>query len=135
MMGLRNNQSIDDLFSATFGELRTLASDVRSWDKSMSLSSTALVHEAWIELSASPAMKAVSELHFKERLAARAMRLVLIEAARKRNSLSRAAPPAIMVGEELIALDRVVDGLARTNPRPAMVVESRFGGLKMAEIA
>jgi len=38
---------------------------VKGRDKSVTLNPTALVHEAWIKLSASSGMKAVSELHFK----------------------------------------------------------------------
>jgi RNA polymerase sigma-70 factor, ECF subfamily len=142
------DQSIDDLFAATYAELRRLAATVKGRDKCVTLSPTALVHEAWIKLSASPEMKAVSQLHFK-RMAARAMRQVLIEAARKRNALKRGGAggtlfvatdfpeaPALQVGEELIALDTALDDLARMNARQAMLVESRFfGGLETAEIA
>lgn len=143
-----SDQSIDDLFAATYEELRRLASAIKSRDQSVTLNPTALVHEAWIKLAASPGMKALSELHFK-RMAARAMRQVLIEAARKRNALKRGGDgatvflttdfpekPSMRVGEELIALDGVLDDLARMNARQAMMVESRFfGGLEMAEIA
>lgn len=143
-----DRQDVDKLFAATYEELRRLASAVKGRDKSVTLNPTALVHEAWIKLSASPGMRAVSELHFK-RIAARAMRQVLIEAARKRNALKRGGAegtvflttdfpeaPAMVVGDELIALDGVLDELARMNARQAMMVESRFfGGLEMAEIA
>jgi RNA polymerase sigma factor (TIGR02999 family) len=87
-------------------------------------------------------------LHFK-RLAARAMRQVLIEAARRRQTQKRGGSdgsvyvtleglPAktLAVGDELIALDGVLEELARMNPRQAMMVESRFfGGLEIPEIA
>ena len=142
-----NELGIDDLFSATYQELRRLASAVKGRDKCVTLNPTALVHEAWIKLCASPGVSAVSELHFK-RMAARAMRQVLIEAARKRNALKRnadhvallttdfPASPVLGVGAELIALDSLLDDLANMNERQAMVVENRFfGGLEMAEIA
>jgi len=143
-----NDPSIDDLFAATYEELRRLASAVKGRDKSVTLNPTALVHEAWIKLSASPGMKALSELHFK-RMAARAMRQVLIEAARKRHALKRGGSdgtvflttdfpeaPAVLVGDELIALDDALEDLARMNARQAAMVESRFfGGLEMTEIA
>lgn len=42
----------------------------------------------------------------------------------------------MVVGDELIALDRVLDDLALMNARQAAMVESRFfGGLEMTEIA
>ena len=126
---------------------RRLASAVKGRDKSATLNPTALVHEAWLKLSGSPGITAASQLHFK-RMAARAMRQVLIEAARRRKSLKRGSEEAVFVtmdswqapmtlrGSELIALDDLLQELARMNPRQAMMVESRFfGGLEMAEIA
>jgi RNA polymerase sigma factor (TIGR02999 family) len=98
-------------------------------------------------LAGSPGLTATSHLHFK-RLAARAMRQVLIEAARRRKTQKRGGDDSIyvtldglpaktmVVGDELIALDGVLDELARMNPRQAMMVESRFfGGLDIPEIA
>ncbi len=138
--------SVEDLFGATYEELRRLASAVKGRDRCVTLNPTALVHEAWIKLSAQPGMTAVSELHFK-RTAARAMRQVLIEAARKRNALKRGGGgmavlttdfqgAASEVGEELVALDDLLTDLGRMNARQAAVVESRFfGGLEIPEIA
>jgi RNA polymerase sigma-70 factor, ECF subfamily len=145
--GLNDQGNFDDLFAATYGELRRLASAVKGRDKSATLNPTALVHEAWLKLAGSQGITATSQLHFK-RMAARAMRQVLIEAARRRKSLKRGADEAVFVtmdswdapmtlrGSELIALDDLLQELARMNPRQAMMVESRFfGGLEMAEIA
>jgi len=146
--GLNDQRNLDDLFEATYEELRRMASAVKGRDKSATLTPTALVHEAWLKLSASAPITATSRLHFK-RMAARAMRQVLIEAARRRNALKRGGgddtvlltmdasqAPTMLVGDELIALDEVLQELARMNPRQAMMVESRFfGGLEMAEIA
>jgi len=146
--GLNDHRNLDDLFEATYEELRRLASAVNGRDRSATLTPTALVHEAWLKLSASSSITATSQLHFK-RMAARAMRQVLIEAARRRNALKRGGgddtvlltmdtsqAPTMLVGDELIALDDVLQELARMNPRQAMMVESRFfGGLEMAEIA
>jgi RNA polymerase sigma factor (TIGR02999 family) len=145
--GLNEQGSFDELFAATYEELRRLASVVKGRDKSATLNPTALVHEAWIKLSGSGGIYATSRLHFK-RMAARAMRQVLIEAARRRNALKRGGDDAVfvtldssqagtlLVGDELIALDDALEELARMNPRQAMMVESRFfGGLEMAEIA
>jgi RNA polymerase sigma factor (TIGR02999 family) len=142
-----DEQNINDLFAATYGELRRLASAVKGRDQSATLNPTALVHEAWIKLSGSPGLMVVSELHFK-RMAARAMRQVLIEAARKRHALKRGGDatvllttdfpeaPSIIVDAELLGLDRALDELAGMNARQAMMVESRFfGGLEITEIA
>ena len=139
-------RNVDDLFSATYEELRRLASTVRRNDPSATLNPTALVNEAWIKLAASPNFASLSPLHFK-RIAARAMRQVLIEAARRRNSQKRgsggllvtldgSSMTAVSVGNELIALDGVLDELEKMNPRQATMVEARFfGGMETAEIA
>src|SRR5258708_38946583 len=82
------SQSLDPLFSLTYEELRRLACSVKRGDPSVTLSPTALVNEAWVNLANSLPLAATSQLHFK-RIAARAMRQVLIEAARRRNSHKR----------------------------------------------
>ena len=44
------NRAIDDLFSLVYEELRRIASIVRRNEASATLSSTALLHEAWMRL-------------------------------------------------------------------------------------
>jgi RNA polymerase sigma factor (TIGR02999 family) len=140
-------ESLDDLFSATYEELRRLASTVRRGDPSATLNPTALVNEAWIKLAKSPEIASTSRLHFK-RIAARAMRQLLVEAARRRNAGKRGAGAEITVSfdaaekkspsgrEDLLALDRALDELAQMNERQAVMVESRFfGGLDIPETA
>jgi RNA polymerase sigma factor (TIGR02999 family) len=141
-----DRQALDALFSVTYEELRRLASSVRRSDRNASLSPTALVNEAWLKLAASPGFKAVSRLHFK-RIAARAMRHILIEAARRRHADKRGGDvcmvtfdesleQAVSTSQELLALDAALDDLARSNPRQALMIESRyFGGLDVSETA
>jgi RNA polymerase sigma-70 factor, ECF subfamily len=142
-----SRQSLDQLFSATYEELRRLASTVRRGDPSATLNPTALVNEAWIKLAKSPEIGATSRLHFK-RIAARAMRQLLVEAARRRNAGKRGAGAEITVTfdaaekqapssrEDLLALDHALDELAQMNERQAVMVESRFfGGLDIPETA
>jgi len=137
---------LDALFSATYEELRRLAASVRRGDAASSVSPTVLVNEAWLKLAGSPAFGALSRLHFK-RIAARAMRQVLVEAARRRHSDKRGGgrPPVALDSElpapgsdprELLALDAALAELARLHPRPADVVELRwFGELEVQETA
>ena len=80
-------RALDDLFSVTYEELRRLASSVKRSDQSVTLTPTALVNEAWLKLASSPRFASTSRLHFK-RIAARAMRQVLVEAARRRGSVT-----------------------------------------------
>ena len=140
-------RALDHLFSVTYEELRRLASSVRRGDPSATLSPTALVNEAWLKLAGSPQIAGASRLHFK-RIAARAMRQVLIEAARRRHANKRGGGDVVHVtfdpsvdlapstSDDLLALDRALDELARIEPRQATMVESRFfGGLDVTETA
>lgn len=144
---LGDRRALDHLFSVTYEELRRLAYAVRRDDPSATLNPTALVNEAWLKLAESPHLASTSPLHFK-RIAARAMRQVLIEAARRRKAGKRGGGEVAMVtfddsleeiattSGELLALDEALDELARINPRQAQMVESRFfGGLDIAETA
>ena len=146
--GIDHRTELDYLFSVTYEELRRLAASVRSGDPAATLNATALVHEAWLKLAGSPAFVSTSRLHFK-RIAARAMRQLLVESARRRNSQKRGGDgQAVFVtfdeslgqpvscGEDVLRLDTALDELARLNPRHAVMVESRFfGGLDVSETA
>ena len=96
--------ALDQLFSATYEELRRLAATVKRGDPNVTLSPTALVNEAWLKLSKSPGMRLESPLHFK-RIAARAMRQLLVEAARRRHADKRGGEAAIFV-----TFDEALDG-------------------------
>jgi RNA polymerase sigma factor (TIGR02999 family) len=138
--------ALDALFSATYEELRRLASRVRQDDPSETLSPTALVNEAYVKLADSLRLVPASRLHFK-RIAARAMRQVLIEAARRRKAQKRGGAQVMVTFDEsldsklassddLLALDDALDDLARLNPRQAQMVECRFfGGFDLNETA
>ena len=142
-----DREALDRLFSVCYEELRRLASLVKRGDPGATLSPTALVNEAWIRLARDPSFRAESPLHFK-RIAARAMRRLLIEAARHRHAQKRGNGDAIYVtfdealaitsgtDAELIALDSALMDLARLDPRQVAVVESRFfAGMEFREIA
>jgi RNA polymerase sigma factor (TIGR02999 family) len=145
---LKDRKALDHLFSVTYEELRRLASTVRRSDPNASLSPTTLVNEAWLKLAGSSLPVPASRLHFK-RIAARAMRQVLIEAARRRNARKRGGTEKLIIvtfddsmqeskstAQDLLALNDALDELARLQPRQAMMVESRFfGGLDISETA
>lgn len=145
-MGPENGDSKDDLFSLAYEELRRLAASVRRGDRHASINPTALVNEAWLKLAASPPAEGLSPLHFK-RIAARAMRQVLVEAARRRGAHKRGdgigpvtfdegSDYAVTKAGQLLDLDLALEALARLDPRQAAIVEARFfGGLDAAEIA
>lgn len=155
-----DREAVDLLFSQAYEELRRLAATVHRNEAATSLSPTGLVHEAWLKLAGSPGIAQTSHAHFK-RIAARAMRQVLIEAARRRLAGKRgggmvrvvtldeglgdglATDPiagdgltSIRSDRELVGLDEALTTLERLEPRQAQMVESRFfGGLTVAETA
>jgi len=137
---------LDALFSAAYDELRRLAIAMRRGERSVTITPTILVNEAWLKLAKSPAFETVSHLHFK-RVVARAMRQVLVEAARRRKADKRGGD-ALMVtfdeagierpstSDELLSLDGALDDFARKHPRQAAMVECRFfGGMDIPETA
>jgi RNA polymerase sigma factor (TIGR02999 family) len=139
-------RSLDQLFNVTYEELRRLAAAVRRGDPSATLNPTALVNEAWLKMAKSAPTAVDSPLHFK-RIAARAMRQLLIEAARRRHAGKRAGgeldvtlDPDIhdrtCAAGELLAIEAALERLESLNPRQAAMIEGRFfGGLEIGEIA
>lgn len=144
--GAMDRTTLDQLFTAAYAELKRLAATIRRDDPAATLTPTALVNEAWLKLAASSRLAPASRLHFK-RIAARAMRQVLVEAARRRLASKRGGGLALVTfddalgqpatsSEEVLALDAALEELAHVAPRQAMMVESRFfGGLDVAETA
>lgn len=139
--------AFDAAFLAAYGELRRLAAHLQRRDPAATLDPTGLVNAAWLKLSRTPDLADTTPLHFK-RIAARAMRQVLVEAARRRHAGKRGGGQAVTVtldeqvagGDaltaDLLALHDALDALAREHPRPAAVVEARyFGGLTTDEVA
>jgi RNA polymerase sigma factor (TIGR02999 family) len=144
---IKDRIELDYLFSVTYEELRRLAYGVKRSDPNATLSPTTLVNEAWLKLAHARGVPKTSPLHFK-RIAARAMRQVLVEASRRRRAQKRGGTGALTIvfdesaagcgalGEDLLRLDSALDDLARIEPRQAMMVESRFfGGLSVGETA
>jgi RNA polymerase sigma factor (TIGR02999 family) len=142
-----DSQRLDAAFTAAYDELRRLAAHLQRREPGATLDPTGLVNEAWLKLSRSPAVADTTPLHFK-RIAARAMRQVLVEAARRRHADKRGgadrvaitlddhlADPGTMAAD-VLELDAALAELGEAHPRPAAVVEARFfGGLTTAEIA
>jgi len=138
---------LDAAFVAAYDELRRLAGYLKRREPGITLEPTGLVNEAWMKLSRTPELADTSPLHFK-RIAARAMRQVLVEAARRRTAEKRGGPDRVAitldenladgasVAADVLILEGALEALERQHPRPAAVVEARFfGGLTTAEIA
>lgn len=139
--------ALGELFSAGYRELRGLAhAQRRRWSGLETLSTTALVHEAYLKLSRHDAPQWRDRGHFF-RVAARAMRFILINYAERSRAMKRGGGAAHTSAdelplaeesrlEELLSLDQALHRLARRNRRWAQVVECRvFAGLEVEETA
>lgn len=141
--------SLDELFAAVYDELRRLAhGQRRRWRGEETLNTTALIHEAYLKLTAGGERRWEDRGHFFA-VACKAMRQILIDRARRSQAekrggegkpepLSDSAVPAIpsAAREELLALDDALHRLEALDARQARVVECRFfGGLGVEETA
>ncbi len=136
------------LLPLVYGQLHQLAARQMGGERaSHTLSPTALVHEAWMRLSGDPELGRHDRRHFYA-IAARRMRQVLVDHARRRNAAKRGAgvnPETVTLsaladerdaGVDTLALDQALEQLEALDPRKARVVELRyFGGLEMTDIA
>ncbi len=139
--------AVDALFAATYDELKALAgAQRRRWRGDDTLSTTALIHEAYLKLGRRPRPRWEHRGHFFA-VASTAMRQILVNYARDKRVAKRggdAQPVSVdaeqlvadSAVEELLALDEALRQLAAIDARQAQVVECRFfGGLTVAETA
>jgi RNA polymerase sigma factor (TIGR02999 family) len=142
-----DESALDEVFTRVYNELRTLARQVRRGGSGQTLDTTALVHEAYIKLAHSADIDWEGRAHFFG-VAARAMRQVLVDAARRRLAQKRGGEDGWLVTLDesshaapvraagLVALDGALERLAAVDPRRARVVEHRFfAGLTTRETA
>ena len=139
-----DKEATDTLFGIAYDELRRIARRVRHGGNE-TLSTTALVHEAYLKLLPS-AVPANDTAHFKL-LIARAMREVLIDGARRRTAEKRGGgdiavtldddvQAAPLKTAQLLELHAALEELEQVDPRRVAVVECRFfGGLDVEETA
>jgi RNA polymerase sigma factor (TIGR02999 family) len=143
--------ALDELLPLVYEHLRTVARaqlrrEARHRAGAHTLSTTALVHEAYFKLADSARLDVADRAQFLG-VAARAMRQVLVDHARRFRSQKRGGGVAhldlddanVAVEERadmLVALDESLARLAALNPRLAQVIEMRFfGGLTEEETA
>ena len=142
-----NQHALDELTPLVYRELRQLAgSYLRKERLGHTLQPTALVHEAYLRLVDQTKPNWQNRSHFYG-VAARLMRQILVDYARRRRASKRAGSRAKVPldqavsfqqdsSQDLIALDTGLNALERIDPRKCKAVELRyFGGLSMEEIA
>jgi RNA polymerase sigma factor (TIGR02999 family) len=138
---------VDQLVPLVYDELRRMARYFLSRESErLTLDTTALVHEVYLKLAGNQRFPARGRVYFFG-AAARAMRQLLVDAARRRGRqrrgggahalpISVADPAAPEVATRVLEVDEALDRLAAIYPRQARVVECRFfGGLSVEETA
>jgi RNA polymerase sigma factor (TIGR02999 family) len=137
-----------EIVPLVYEELRRIAArKLRHERTAHTLSATALVHEAWLELNKLTRIEWQNRSHYLA-IAAQAMRRILIDHAVARGRQKRGSGQAPLHldddvwavaesrGDELLALDDALVRLGALSDRQARVVECRFyGGLTVEETA
>jgi len=140
-----HDHGLAELHPQVYAHLRALAHRALAGERAaQTLSTTALVHEAWLGLHGG--MQFESRTHFLA-YAATAMRHILVDHARRKAAMKRGgdvAPidleqhdvPIERVAGDMLALDEALERLGSIDQRAARVVELRFfGGLSIDEAA
>jgi RNA polymerase sigma-70 factor, ECF subfamily len=139
--------ALERLVPLVYDELREMAQRQLGREHgAVTIQTTELVHEAYLRLVDHERVTRQGRAYFFG-AAARAMRQVLTEAARRRGAQKRGGGEAPITldddltgvdayASELLDLDRALSELEKVNPRHARVVECRyFGGLSVEEAA
>jgi RNA polymerase sigma factor (TIGR02999 family) len=136
--------ALDRLVPLLYNELHRIATGaLRAERAGHTLQPTALVHELYARMIGQEQPDFNSRAHFLG-VAARAMRQILIEYARRRYAAKRGgAQPRVSLDEaldsggpvapEIIAVDDALCELERRDPRKAKLIEMRFFGGLTAE--
>ncbi|MCH9648457.1 MAG: sigma-70 family RNA polymerase sigma factor [Deltaproteobacteria bacterium] len=135
------------LIPLVYSDLRHLARlEIRRRHGNATLDPTALVHEAYLRLSNQSVAPWKNRGHFFA-VAAKAMRQIIVDHARKRLALKRGSGQGELTldekliavdeqAETLLALDQALEKLSQLSDRMTQVVECRFfAGLTAEETA
>jgi RNA polymerase sigma-70 factor (ECF subfamily) len=140
-----NQHALEELTPVVYGELRQLAAGyLRKERQGHTLQPTAVVHEAYVRLLGQRNPDWEDRKHFFG-VAARLMRQILVEHARRRRAGKRAGQRVSLEeavsfqrerSRDLIVLDSCLATLEKLDPRKCKAIELRyFAGLSMDEIA
>jgi RNA polymerase sigma factor (TIGR02999 family) len=143
----RDKDAMERLVPLVYDELRRLAAGyLRHERPSHTLQPTALVHEAFLRLVDQDQAGWQNRAHFIG-IAARMMRRLLVDYARRRSAAKRSLATGLPVDlssqgcesadpERILAVDEVLGRLAELDPQQERIVELRyFGGLSVEETA
>src|SRR3954469_4074355 len=137
--GNGNQGALDQLMPLVYAELHRMASRYMARQAPLhTLQATALIHEAYVRLAADSGRQWENRAHFF-RIAAKAMRHILVDHARAQAAAKRggekravALDEAIVISGErmasIVALNDALTDLTKLNPRQSEVVELRYFG-------
>jgi RNA polymerase sigma factor (TIGR02999 family) len=147
-MARGEKSAADALYPLVYGELRSQAERlIRGRSGGHTLQATALVHEAFLRLCPGSAGGAFEGRSHFVGVAAKAMRNVLVDHARRKKAekrgglverveLEEAAHLLETADADLVEIHEALEGLAELDPDLARVVELRFfAGLSIEETA
>ena len=132
--------AIDALVPKIYATLHRLAHRQRAGEAAHTLETTALVHEAYLQLANLADIRFADRAHLYAYMS-QVMRHILVDHARRKKAQKRQAPaittepkaPEII---DVLAIDEAIDRLAALDPRLARVAELRlFADLSSPEIA
>lgn len=136
----------DALFAALYSELHRLAGKQLAGRSNLTLGTTTLLHEAYLNMSRQEGATFPDRPRFMA-YAAKVMRRLIIDYARRRQAQKRGGaflitslveePEAFVADEkELTEISAALDDLAAADPPLAELVDLRFfGGFSLSEIA
>jgi RNA polymerase sigma factor (TIGR02999 family) len=146
-VGAGEDGAIDRLFELVYQDLRRIArGQLRRLRPGQTLDTTGLVHETYLKMIDQSRVRLHDRSHFYA-VAARAMRQILVDAARRVARVKHGAgAPHVELdegrlrtigdAEQVLQVDEALAKLAAHSERLAKVVEYRFfGGLTFEEIA
>lgn len=134
-----SDEAYEELFPLVYNELKRIAgSELKSERNDITISETELVHEVYLKMVDQTNIKATDKNHFMA-IAARCMRQILVDHARKKNAEKRGGEhqdvtyidELLKVRREsvkIIDLDEKLNELAQLDERMAQVVTLRFFG-------
>lgn len=139
----------DQVVPMVYDDLKRIGHNQRKqYASSLTMQTTALVHEAFIKLKAHSSGEIENRAHLR-RLAAMVMRQLIFDYARRQNSQKRGSGQVPVELEDdrvadvgagdrdlVLAVERILDQMEASNPRMAEIVSARFfAGFSIEEIA
>jgi RNA polymerase sigma factor (TIGR02999 family) len=139
-----DQQALSDVIPLVYDDLRLIARQHLGRQRSPTVQSGTLAHEAYLKLLHARGIRCNNRAHFLA-LCSQIIRRILVDHARKRLTAKRGEGLQVSLDEALEvkaqgvdveALDEALTALSKLDPRKSRVVELRFfGGLTVEEAA